>query len=110
MWAALAADLILQRAATPYHSHACDIETSVALAIAPQVVMRERIEAPLPPTGPAALAEPRSRYDIPVRFEEWTSNGALGDPRLATKELGDEIVALALGRAIEFARRFIEGT
>jgi len=108
MWAALAADLILQRAATPYHSHACDIETSVALAIAPHVVLRERIEAPSQPTGPAALAEPRSRYDMPVRFEEWTGNGALGDPRLATKELGDEIVALALERAIDFAQRFID--
>lgn len=107
MWAALAADLILQRAATPYHSHACDIETSVALAIAPHVVLRDRIEAPSPPSGPAALAEPRSRYDFPVPFEQWTSNGALGDPRLATKELGDEIVALALERSLDFVRRFI---
>lgn len=109
MWAVLAADLIVERAATPFHSHACDIETSVALAIAPQVVLPERIEPPSPPTG-TALAEPRSRYDIPVPFEQWTSNGAIGDPRLATKELGEEIVALALSRALDFARRFIGTT
>lgn len=110
MWAILAADLIYERAATPFHSHACDIETSVALAIAPHVVLPERIEAPAPVTGTVPLAEPRSRYDIPVPFEHWTTNGAIGDPRLATKELGEEIVALALSRALEFARRFIGRT
>lgn len=111
MWAILAADLIHERAATPFHSHACDIETSVALAIAPHVVLSDRIEAPAPSTlGVVPLAEPRSRYDIPVPFGQWTANGAIGDPRLATRELGEEIVALALGRAVEFARRFVGRT
>jgi creatinine amidohydrolase len=110
MWAILAADLIHDRAATPFHSHACDIETSVAMAIAPQVVLADRIEPPAPPTGVEALAVPRSRFDVPVPFEHWTTNGAIGDPRLATKELGEEIVALALERALEFLRRFIGET
>jgi creatinine amidohydrolase len=109
MWAVLAADLIAERAATTYHSHACDIETSVALAIAPHVVLLDRIEAPSPPS-PAALAEPRSRYDLPIPFEQWTANGAIGDPRSATRELGEEIINLALSRAVEFARRFIGRT
>lgn len=108
MWAVLAADLIRERAATPYHSHACDIETSVAMAIAPQVVLADRIEAPAPPMdAPAPLAEPRSPYDVPVPFERWTANGAIGDPRLATRALGEEIVALAERRALEFIRRLI---
>jgi creatinine amidohydrolase len=109
MWAILAADLIAERAATTFHSHACDIETSVALAIAPEVVLLDRIEPPSPPSA-AALAEPRSRHDIPVPFEQWTTNGAIGDPSRATKELGEEIVALALSRAVDFARRFIGRT
>lgn len=109
MWAILAADLIAERAATTFHSHACDIETSVALAIAPHVVLADRIEAPSPSSA-GALAEPRSRYDIPVPFEQWTTNGAIGDPRRATSELGEEIVSLALSRAVEFARRFIGRT
>lgn len=110
MWAVLAADLIAERAATPRHSHACDIETSVALAIAPEVVLADRIEPPPPPPEIRPLAETNSRYDFPVSFDHWTSNGALGDPRLATKELGEEIVTLALSRALEFARRFIGRT
>jgi creatinine amidohydrolase len=109
MWAALAADLIVERAATTFHSHACDIETSVALAIAPHVVLSDRIEAPSPPSSDA-LAEPRSRYDVPVRFEQWTANGAIGDPRRATRELGEEIVALSLERALQFAHRFVGRT
>lgn len=110
MWAVLAADLIHERAATPFHSHACDIETSVAMAIAPHVVLEDRIEAPATSTvGISPLAEPRSRYDMPVPFEQWTANGAIGDPRLANRQLGEEIVALALNRALEFLRSFIEG-
>ena len=109
MWAVLAADLIVERAATAFHSHACDIETSVALAIAPHVVLADRIEAPSSVSA-VALADPRSRYDIPVPFGQWTTNGAIGDPARATRELGEEIVALALSRAVEFARRFIGRT
>jgi len=109
MWAVLAADLIVERAATAFHSHACDIETSVALAIAPHVVLADRIEAPSSVSA-VALADPRSRYDIPVTFEQWTTNGAIGDPGRATRELGEEIVALALSRAVEFARRFVGRT
>jgi creatinine amidohydrolase len=110
MWAVLAADLIAERAATTRHAHACDIETSVALAIAPHVVLRDRIEAPPPLPEEVPLAEPGSRYDYPVSFEHWSRNGALGDPRLATEQLGEEIVELALGRAVDFARRFIGRT
>jgi creatinine amidohydrolase len=108
MWAILAADLIRERAATPYHSHACDIETSVAMAIAPQAVLADRIEAPSPPLDqPLPLAEPRSPYDVPVPFHHWTTNGAIGDPRLANSALGEEIVALAESRALDFIRRLI---
>jgi creatinine amidohydrolase len=108
MWALLAADLIAKRAATPRYVHACDIETSVALAIAPEVVLAGQIVAPAPPPSRAPLVEPvGARVDVPTRFEDWTTNGSLGDPRLATRELGDEIVTLALERAHEFARRFI---
>ena len=107
MWALLAADLIAKRAAMPRYGHACDIETSVAMAIAPQAVFADRIAAPAAPPAEPALVEPQgARVDMPTRFEEWTTNGSLGDPRLANPELGEEIVTLALGRAYEFALRF----
>jgi creatinine amidohydrolase len=108
MWAALAADAIASRAAGPRYGHACEIETSVALALAPQAVRPERVQAPAPPPAGRPLAEPQgARFDVPVPFEEWTTDGALGDPRLATRELGEEIVAVALERAVAFARRLL---
>jgi creatinine amidohydrolase len=109
MWALLAADLIAKRAARSRYGHACDIETSVAMAIAPHVVFADRIAAPAPTPARPALVEPQgARVDMPTRFEQWTSDGALGDPRLANKALGEEIVALALSRATEFARQFAD--
>lgn len=108
MWALLAADLIAQQA-SGQHAHACDIETSVAMAIAPEAVLADRIEAPVPAEHPAIIQPVGARVDFPVRFEQWTGNGSIGDPRLATKQLGDEIVALALERAEAFARKLIEG-
>ena len=107
MWAYLAADIINSRAVNKWHSHACDIETSVALAIAPHVVRVDRIEPPGPMPVGNPLSEPGDRIDAPASFDEWTSNGALGDPRLATRELGEEIVNVALERAVSFAQKFI---
>jgi len=110
MWAILAADLIAARAAGKRYGHACDIETSVALAIAPQVVLVDRIRAPAPPPAEAPLVEPQgARVDVPTPFEQWTTDGALGDPRRASRELGEEIVSLALRRAAAFALRFMDG-
>lgn len=107
MWALLASDLIAERASSEWHAHACDIETSVALSIAPHIVHLDRIEAPVMRSAECYVAKPGERVDVPVPFHHWTENGALGDPRLATKELGDEIVALALQRAVDFCRKFM---
>lgn len=108
MWAVLAADAIAERAAGPRYGHACEIETSVALALAPQAVRAERFGTPAPPPAAEPLAEPQGAlFDVPLSFEAWTTDGALGDPSLATRELGEEIVAVALERAVALARRLM---
>jgi creatinine amidohydrolase len=107
MWAQVAADEIAARVTSPRYGHACEIETSVALVLAPGSVRAERIEPPRLTSGTEPLLEPPApRIDQPVWFEDWTANGALGDPRLANVELGTEIVDIALDRALGFARRF----
>lgn len=108
MWAVLAADAVAARAAGPRYGHACEIETSVALALAPQAVRSERFATPAPPPAAEPLAEPQgARFDVPVPFEAWTTDGALGDPSRATREIGEEIVAVALERAVALARRMM---
>jgi creatinine amidohydrolase len=109
MWAQLAADAIAERVTSTRYGHACEIETSVALVLAPQTVRTERIRPPRLIGGGEPFSEPPSpRVDQPVWFEEWTEDGALGDPRLASSELGTAIVDVALERALAFARRFAD--
>ena len=110
MWAQLAADTIAERVTSGRYGHACEIETSVALVLAPSSVRPERIQPPRLTSGGEPLLEPPSpRVDQPVWFEEWTEDGALGDPRLASAELGTAIVEVAFERALAFARRFSSG-
>lgn len=68
--------------------HACEAETSMMMALAPDLVDRNRFEE-------AACADPRDeRKAIDDRSYRWrsfadkTPSGALGDPRVATAEKG----------------------
>ncbi|MGH3132927.1 MAG: creatininase family protein [Gaiellaceae bacterium] len=109
MWAQLAADVIAQRVTSERYGHACEVETSVAMVVAPDSLHLERIVEPQPVGARDALTDPPSpRVDRPTWFHEWTENGALGDPRLASVELGEDIVETAYARALEFAKGFAE--
>lgn len=109
MWARVGADEIAGRVTSPSYGHACEVETSVAMVLAPHVVYEDRIEAPAGRTGVDPLIDPpRPLIDQAVLMDEWTADGALGDPRLATVEDGKAIVDVVATRALEFARRFVE--
>ena len=109
MWAQVAADEIAKRVTSERYGHACEVETSVAMVLAPESVRADMIAEPQPAGRRDALTDPPSpRIDRPTWFNEWTKNGALGDPRLASVELGEDIVETAYARALEFARRFAE--
>jgi creatinine amidohydrolase len=108
-WFALAGDIAAQVAQSPMYGHACEVETSVALALAPQLVRRES----LAPGGVKALPfrfgdiRGPARAEAAYRFEELTDNGALGDARLATREDGQRIVAATVERAVAFIEDFL---
>jgi creatinine amidohydrolase len=109
MWAQVAADEIALRVRSERYGHACEVETSVAMVLAPESVHADRIAEPRPAGRRDALTDPPSpRVDRPTWFHEWTENGALGDPRLASVELGNVIVETAYARTLEFARRFAD--
>lgn len=109
MWALIAADEAGAAATSPAYGHACEVETSVAMALAPDRVHRDRIEAPGSRTSVDELTDPPSaRVDEPVWFDQWTSDGALGDPRAATEETGRQIAEVVHRRVSGFARRMIE--
>ncbi|MDP8958278.1 MAG: creatininase family protein [Actinomycetota bacterium] len=107
MWAQLAADQIAPRVRSDQYGHACEVETSVAMVLVADRVFPERIAPPRGRRSPDPLTDPpRPVVDQAVRMEEWTEDGALGDPRLASRELGEAVVEEAYGRALSFARRF----
>lgn len=107
MWAQLAADEIATRVSSPTYGHACEVETSVAMVLVPDRVFPERIAEPGKRRSVDPLTDPPlGRVDQAVWMHEWTDDGALGDPRFASIELGEAVVAVAHRRALDFARRF----
>jgi creatinine amidohydrolase len=109
MWARLARDVCAEAAAGDAYGHACELETSVAMVLAPDCVRPERIRAPEPRPAAEPLSAPPAAYvDVAASFDELTTDGVYGDPTQASRELGERIVAVALERATAFATRFMQ--
>jgi creatinine amidohydrolase len=107
MWAVLASDEIAARVTSPTYGHACEVETSVAMVLAPHVTRPELIGDPAPRAAADPLTLPqRAVVDRAIWLHEWTEDGALGDPRLANPDLGQAVVDAAYRRALEFAQSF----
>lgn len=75
--------------------HACEAETSMMMAIAPDLVDPSRFEE-------AACPDPRDTDDAAhdgayrwVSFTKRTPSGAIGDPRVATAEKGERLLSTA---------------
>lgn len=104
-----ARDAIARHTRTDRWGHACEIETSVALALVPELVRTEALE-------PGDLIEDYGAFEdnyqphalqVPKSFAERTRNGAFGDATQATREAGDDIVATATERIVAFAMDFL---
>jgi len=107
-WSLLARDVVARIAQSPMTGHACEVETSLALAVAPELVVGD-----LPPAQELApAAHPLLRGQaIPERevgifmsrdFSEITASGALGTPNLASTEQGEAILDALVPRAVDF--------
>ncbi len=109
MWAVVAADACAEEAHSSAYGHACEVETSVVLAVAPDRVRTEKIGPPAARYSVDQLTDPpRGTVDEPVWLHEWSDDGALGDPRKADVEAGRRVVEVVVERALGFARRLAE--
>ena len=110
-WFQQAGDVVKKHARTERYGHACEIETSVLLALAPDLVRTDALEAGdmLPVTLEHAFNNQPFFHTVPVPFHEQTRNGVFGDATLSTHEAGNEIVAAAIARTLAFAETFIAG-
>jgi creatinine amidohydrolase len=104
-----AADRIKAHAKTVRYGHACEIETSVLMALTPDLVRREALEPGdmIPTERKFAFNNQPFALQVPVPFHEQTKNGVFGDARLASAEIGEDIVKTALERTIEFIDGFV---
>lgn len=87
-------------------THAGEWETSMMLALTPELVRLDE----LPDGGLARHREPVEHVRLlgPVGFawttDDITTSGAIGDPRRATRERGDDIIRLTVERCAEILR------
>lgn len=108
-WFGLGGDVAAQIARSPLYGHACEVETSVALALTPDLVRADRLTPGAVKPLPFRHADIRgpARVEAVYRFEELTDNGALGDARLATEADGRRLVDATLERATAFIDDFL---
>lgn len=94
-WLAAAEDFAPLLERQPNVLHACEAETSMMMALAPDCVRRDRIEEAVPsrPNVPSPPGLKRSRP-----FAEMTDTGVLGDPRPASAEKGEALLEAAARR------------
>jgi creatinine amidohydrolase len=105
-----AADRVKAHGKTPRYGHACEVEVSVAMAVAPELVRREALSPGemIPLDLPLGTNEQPFFLQVPIPFHEQTRNGVFGDARLATPEAGEDIIATAVARTVTFIRAFLE--
>ncbi len=110
-WIQIAGEEIASRVKSARYGHACEVETSVAMVLAPHSLRRDRIGASQEKETREPLTEPpRAVVDRATTFDEWTEDGALGDPRLASTDFGEAVVEAAYSRALAFAERFADAS
>jgi creatinine amidohydrolase len=82
-------------------SHADELETSLMLALAPELVDMPRAAAsPHLPAGP----QPGPLTPIDPASPNYAPSGSFGDPTLATRDKGGELLAAMLADLVEAAR------
>lgn len=94
---------------TPVNGHACELETSIALFMMPEVVKRDALAAGALTDLATELRSEMKRFgvSIPYAFDEYTLNGALGDARLASADFGRDLIESGLDRFCGFLDRLL---
>ncbi|MBC7820240.1 MAG: creatininase family protein [Planctomycetaceae bacterium] len=111
-WWSLADDVMrLPEMETERSSHACEYETSMVLALRPELVEmsaarggRVGLESRFCILDPTSGKASKVRVSLPM--EHMTETGALGRPDLATPEKGQRLLDTISERVAEFVREF----
>lgn len=107
-WMTQAADVVARRRTTQRWGHACEIETSVAMALTEDLVRPDALEAGDLIEDYGVLEDNYQPFAAGVvrSFASRTRNGAFGDATQATRAIGVEITDAAVERTVAFVRDF----
>lgn len=108
MGGSLVGELSASRNFSPIKGHACEVETSQTMYLAPDHVRPDALEAAQFVEDSPYLHK-EFTYDGGVYwdFAEITANGALGDARRASREFGEEMNRLVVRKISNFIERII---
>jgi creatinine amidohydrolase len=90
--------------------HACEMEVSAAMYLAPQIVKRDALAAGDMTDLTHGFRRQMARYNVtvPFRFDEYTRNGCLGDaPANASIEYGTAMMESALRNFVAFTQDLV---
>lgn len=100
----LGEDLLEKGKDSAIRGHACEAEVSMALYLAPWLVKKDNLSA-----GKLKNSFYKKKNwwrQVPWSFSEITENGALGDARSASFELGERITEYVLNKYKEFIHEY----
>ena len=105
-----AADRMQAHAKHERFGHACEVESSVLMALEPDLVRSDALEPGELVASGLDFGLPHQRFAVQMAmpFEEQTRNGVFGDAREADPAIGEDIVATAVERTVRFARTWLE--
>ena len=89
--------------------HACEMETSAAMYLAPEIVKTTALAAGEMTELTYNLRGSLRKYGVtvPYRFDRYTTNGALGDARKSTLAYGEAMMASALTNFVAFMAEIV---
>lgn len=90
--------------------HACQMETSAAMYLAPHIVKRDALAAGEMTEMTHGFRQTMQKYGVtvPWRFDEFTLNGALGDATTSSLEYGTAMMESALNNFTEFLQEVVD--
>ncbi|MFZ4451422.1 creatininase family protein [Salibacterium aidingense] len=100
---------IAQESETERYGHACEIETSFAMYLAPEIVRNNKLhpgKIKQFPVHGTAINKP-NQVELPYHFHELTADGSFGDATLSSKEKGEKLITLIINRLTNTVESFI---
>lgn len=93
---------------SPHLTHACEYETSLILALRPDLVDLSKIPTDATEKQRPWANDPRwgGHYEGFHRFHRWTSSGHMGKPQAASAEKGEQLLANITDTLVDFIKDF----